>query len=121
MEQKAAAAGAARQHAAASAIAEANHLAAQDRAGEPVSAASGTADVQRTASFYNDQPLRAAPTPAASATSAGLFDAADREVQHDIEFLTSLASAAGLPLAALLDRLVVIDIATLRAELRAAA
>nr|WP_315249244.1 YqaJ viral recombinase family protein [uncultured Duganella sp.] len=121
LEQKAAAAGAARQHAAASAIAEANHLAAQDRAGEPVSAASGTADVQRTASFYNDQPLRAAPTPAASATSAGLFDAADREVQHDIEFLTSLASAAGLPLAALLDRLVVIDIATLRAELRAAA
>lgn len=121
MEQKVAAASATRQQqTAASALAEANNLATQDRASTPVPAANGTADVQRTASFYNDQPLRAAPAPAAT-TSAGLFDAADREVQQDIEFLTSLASAAKLPLAALLDRLVVIDIATLRTELRNAA
>ncbi|MYM81133.1 endonuclease [Duganella sp. FT50W] len=121
LEQKAAAAGTARQHTVESALAAANRLAAQDRAGTPAPAASGSADVQRTASFYNDQPLRAAPVPAAATTSDGLFDAADRETQQDIEFLTSLASAAGLPLAVLLDRLVVIDIATLRAELRAAA
>jgi predicted phage-related endonuclease len=121
LEQKAAAASAARQHTAASAIAEANDLAAQDRASTAAPATSGTADVQRTASFYKDQPLRAAPAPATTTATAGLFDAADREAQQDIEFLTSLASAAGLPLAALLERLVVIDIATLRAELGAAA
>lgn len=121
LEQKAVAVGTARQHTAASAIAEANHLAAQDRASAQAPANTGAADVQRTASFYNDQPLRAATAPAATSTTAGLFDAADREVQQDIEFLTSLASAAGLPLAALLDRLVVIDIATLRTELRNAA
>jgi hypothetical protein len=111
----------ARQHTAASAVAEAHQLAAQDRAGSPLPATSGAADVQRTASFYNDQPLRAAPAPATTSTTAGLFDAADREVQQDIEFLTALAKGVNLPLAALLDRLVVIDIATLRAELRNAA
>lgn len=121
LEQKASAAGTARQQAAAAAIADANRLAAQDRAGTPAPAATGAADVQRTTSFYNDQSLRTAPAPDATGTTAGLFDAADREINQDIEFLTSLASAAGLPLAALLDRLVVIDIATLRAELRAAA
>ncbi len=121
LEQKASAAGTARQQAAAAAIAEANHLAAQERASTPAPAASGTADVQRTASFYNDQPLRTAPASAITGTTANLFDAADRETQQDIEFLTALADAAKLPLAALLDRLVVIDIATLRAELRNAA
>ncbi|SDF79702.1 MULTISPECIES: hypothetical protein [unclassified Duganella] len=122
LDQKAAAVGATRQQAAASAIAEANYLAAQDRTSTQGTApGGGVADVHRTASFYNDQPLRTVPAPAATATTAGLFDAADREVQQDIEFLNLLAAGANLPLAALLDRLVVIDIATLRSELRNAA
>jgi predicted phage-related endonuclease len=126
LEQKAAAANTARQaeaqqHTAATALAEANDLAAKARASTPAASTpvAGDADLQRTASFYGDTPHRTAP--AATSSTAGLFDAADREVNQDVEFLTSLASAAGMQLGALLDRLVIIDIATLRAELRAAA
>jgi predicted phage-related endonuclease len=123
LEQKAAVANAARQvdaqqHTAAPTLGEVNHLAAVARTAKQVPAA-GDADLQRTAGFYGDTPHRTAP--AATTSTAGLFDAADREVNQDVEFLTSLASAAGMQLGALLDRLVIIDIATLRAELRAAA
>ncbi|MRW88816.1 endonuclease [Duganella sp. FT80W] len=117
--QQAAVATQARPTTAAAAVAQAQALAAAARTTTPP--ASGAADVQRTASFYRDAPLASTPAPAATGTTAGLFDVADREVRQDIDFLNSLASSAGMQLAALLDRLVIIDIATLRAELRAAA
>ncbi len=103
--------------AAAAAIAQANALAAADRnSAEP---AAGAADVQRTAEFYGE--TRPAPAQIAMNTTGSLFDAAENTVDQDIEFLSSLADAKDMTLAALLDRLAGIDFETLRAELRAAA